>query len=284
MSLILEALSKARNDAARPTPDAQQQLAALTAPRHANRPAPRLSMVMGIATVIAITLLAALFILRPGPATATAANTEAHGQQSVGPAAPAPVAALPTPPVAPQDRPALLAVQPYLNKPVAPQPAAKAIEVPTTAPATTPTPAPIPAPPILAALTPAPVTPAPALAPIPVTAAPPAPVPAPIPSSPHPQPPTPAVAAPAPTPAAAPPAPAKPALIADAEYVETLDVQSTPILKLKAIVWSDYTKIALINNATVELDGSIAGVHVIDIEPKRIKLEFAGKQFFLRLP
>lgn len=66
-------------------------------------------------------------------------------------------------------------------------------------------------------------------------------------------------------------------------YLQSLNLPNAPTLSLNGILWSD-KPLAVLNNITVSPGEEISDVTVIAIEPKRVKLQAQGKEFFIRLP
>ena len=81
-----------------------------------------------------------------------------------------------------------------------------------------------------------------------------------------------------------PPPPTQPALVEGKVYIQTLDVADAPKLRLDGILWSDKNPLALVNGISAAPGDDLGGVSIVAIEPKRVKFEAQGKQFYLRLP
>ena len=79
------------------------------------------------------------------------------------------------------------------------------------------------------------------------------------------------------------PTPSAP-LIEGGEYVGTLHVAGLPRLELTGIVWSHFTKIALVNGMSLEPSDIVQNIRVIEIKPKRVEfLTPDGRTFYMRM-
>jgi hypothetical protein len=262
MSLISDALKKARQEAARQ--DSYRQglpYAVGTADSRAPR-APWISLLAGLGAgcLLAAAVFAMAFLAGWGPFHKPVADSRVA-------AAPAPAVPAPQPGTAPPSQPgepaAPAVTPPSLAKPVAVE---------------TPAPKPAPAPP---AREPEAVRPAPQ-------------APAPLPAAPKPAPETPAAAAspapqpvvetPAPAPVEAAPAPALPSASAPAEastYSGELPVPGGGAVKLNGIVYSPDHPIAVLDGRVMGPGESVQGFTVVAIESGRVKLQGHGMTVYL---
>lgn len=79
-------------------------------------------------------------------------------------------------------------------------------------------------------------------------------------------------------------APRRPLLVEGRVYLQSLEVEGLPRLKLDGILWSEKNPLALINGVTAAPGDDLGDVLVVQVEPKRVKLRARDKDFFLRLP
>ena len=90
--------------------------------------------------------------------------------------------------------------------------------------------------------------------------------------------------APTPVPAPVPVEPEVPALVEGRAYLQSVRIPKGPTLVMTGIAWSDAIKVALINGMTLEPGDAYENVTVLSVEPKRVQLEAGGVKFYLRMP
>lgn len=253
MSLISDALKKARQEAARQDslrPGLPYAVGAVEAP--APR-APWISLLAGLGAgcLLAAAIFAMAFFSGWGPFHKPAVET----QVAAAPAAPTPAAPAPQPVTAPPPEPVAVVEAPA-PKP-APEPPKREPEAVRPAPqAQTP-------PPVAVTPHPAPES---ASAPPPVTA-PPAPQPA--------------VEAPAPAPAAPPQSVPESGLTEGSTYTGELPVPGGGSVKLNGIVYSPDHPIAVLDGRVMGPGENVQGFTVVAIESGRVKLQGYGATVYL---
>jgi hypothetical protein len=251
MSLISDALKKARQEAARQDslrPGLPYAVGAVDAP--AARP-PWISLLAGLGAgcLLAAVIFALAFFSGWGPFHKPAAET----QVAAAPAAPTPAAPMPQPVTAPPPQPVAVVEAP------APKPAP---EPPKREPeAVRPAPQPQAPPPVVIAPHPAPES-----APAPAVEAP-APAPAPVQAAP----------APAPPPQAAP----EGGLVEGSTYTGELPVPGGGSVKLNGIVYSPDHPIAVLDGRVMGPGENVQGFTVVAIESGRVKLQGHGATVYL---
>ncbi|HET9208805.1 MAG TPA: hypothetical protein VFR03_00320 [Thermoanaerobaculia bacterium] len=262
MSLISDALKKARQEAARQDslqPGLPYAVGAATAP--APR-APWITLLAGLGAgcLLAAAVFAVAFFGGWGPFHKPAAQT----QVAASPAAPTPAAPAPQPETAPSPKPVAVVEKPA-PKPVAEPPKRE----------------PEPVRPAPQAQTPPKVTAPPRLAPEPV------PAPPPVKAAPSPQPAA-ETSAPAPTPAQTAPAPAAPpqsapegGLTEGSTYTGELPVPGGGSVKLNGIVYSPDHPIAVLDGRVMGPGENVQGFTVVAIESGRVKLQGHGATVYL---
>ena len=82
----------------------------------------------------------------------------------------------------------------------------------------------------------------------------------------------------------APSVPQVPGLVEGRAYLQSVRIPNGPTLVMTGIAWSDDVKVALINGMTLEPGDAYENVAVIAVEPKRVQLESGGVKFYLRMP
>jgi len=81
-----------------------------------------------------------------------------------------------------------------------------------------------------------------------------------------------------------PAAPSAPALVDGRTYLQSVRIPAGPTLVMTGIAWSDSIQIALINGMTLEAGDQLESVTVVEVEPKRVALTHDGVTFYLRMP